>query len=66
VNLQQMAVALSAMFDHGTVSRSIESRVMQAAATSLVVLEKDQADQSNDRDPGNHIHHNNAIPKLAT
>ena len=30
------------------------------------VLEKDQADQSNDDDPGNRIRHNNAVPQSAT
>jgi hypothetical protein len=58
-------------FDHGTVLRSNKSSGGALAGVTdsgkpIAGLEKEQPDQINDRDPGNHIRRQKAVPKSAS
>jgi hypothetical protein len=63
-------VASWTKFDHGTVLPSNKSNGGAPAGVTdsgktIAGLEKEQSDQSNDRDPGNHIRRQKAVPESA-
>src|ERR1700722_3792993 len=51
--------------DHGTASRSNQTGTWHLGRQKRFVLEKDQPDQCNDRDPGDRIRDDNAVPESA-